>query len=360
MGWLLNFYFGPLWNVLSFRVRGTRQATLLWALATAVEKNLPAATLLDALADDAGRHWRDRVRGLADLLDAGVPLPDALEAIPGLLPLDVLVFVRVGASSGCPAQALREAASRITRRNELAVDRAGAGLGYIVAMAFVFVTVSTLFMYWITPRFKEIFEGFGSELPPLTQHVIQASDFVVTYAYLLLPCVLVMLAGGVSFAMLLDGLHPTGYRSGGWMTRFFPRLKSPLVLRCLGLAVDARRSTEATLGEISTAHPDPACRRLLAGACAEIAAGSEPWATLCRRGLLSRRDVALLLAAQHAGNLGWALRELAASIESRLECRLRLLAEILRPAGLICIGSLIGVFVVSMFLPLVQLLHHLS
>lgn len=360
MGWLLNFYLGPLWRMLSFRVRGTQQATLLWALATVVEKNLPAATVLDALADDAGKRQRNRLRGLADLLDAGVPLPDALEAIPGLLPPDVLIFVRVGASSGRLAQALREAASRMTRRNELSVNRAGAGLGYFIGLALVFSAVSSFLMFWIIPKFKEIFGGFGSELPPLTQHVIEASEFAVEYAYLILPCALVLFAVAASFVALLDSLHPTGYRSGGWMTQFFPRLKAPLVLRCLGLAVDARRSTEATLGEICASHPDPACRRLLAAACAEIDAGSEPCATLCRQGLLSRREVAVLLAAQHAGNLGWALRELAASIESRLECRLRLLAEILRPAGLICIGSLIGVFVVSMFLPLVQLLHHLS
>src|SRR5438309_1506129 len=112
--WLI----APFWSVLFGRAEATRQATLLRTLAIAVEKQYPVVNFLEALADEAQGRWGWKVRGLADLIAAGVAIPDALEASRGVLPEDTMALIRVGAQTGNMSGALREAAILARRQGE--------------------------------------------------------------------------------------------------------------------------------------------------------------------------------------------------------------------------------------------------
>jgi type II secretory pathway component PulF len=80
------------------------------------------------------------------------------------------------------------------------------------------------------------------------------------------------------------------------------------------------------------------------------------WQVLHSAGFLRRGEVAVLEAAERVGNLGWALRGVADSVERRTDQRLRIFRELVRPVGLLMAGSVVAVFVIGMFLPLVKLL----
>ncbi|HTI51034.1 MAG TPA: type II secretion system F family protein, partial [Planctomycetaceae bacterium] len=98
---------GPLGPMFFFRAQAARQATLLWTLAVAVEKQVPLAPFLEALGDEAPGRWRWMLRGLAGLLHSGSSIPDALDAMPGLLPVETVAMIRVGAETGRLGPALR-------------------------------------------------------------------------------------------------------------------------------------------------------------------------------------------------------------------------------------------------------------
>src|SRR5262249_18347126 len=151
---------------------------------------------------------RYQLRSLADLLHAGTSVPDALEATPGVISPDVVMLVRVGASSGRLTTALREAASRISRRTETTRWPAGGSLLYLVSLGLVLTLVWSFILYWIVPKFKVIFEGFDIELPELTKTVIQVSDVIVQHFYAVIPLAILGIVA-VSFAILiLEGLSP--------------------------------------------------------------------------------------------------------------------------------------------------------
>ena len=181
LGWLL----GPLWTVFFDRSQATRQATLLRTLAVALEKQFPLAPFLEALADEAGGRWRGKVRGLADLISAGVAIPDALEAVPGVLPADMVALVRVGARTGNLTGALGEAAILARRRSENTGMRFPGIFLYLCLLFVVLGSISSFIMIWIIPKFKSIFEGFDTKLPALTEMIISASDMGARYWYLM-------------------------------------------------------------------------------------------------------------------------------------------------------------------------------
>jgi general secretion pathway protein F len=351
---------GPIWHLLLFRAQAARQSTLLWTLAVAVEKHVALVPFLEALADEAGGRWRWKMRALAELLNAGVSIPDALDATPGILPDDTRLLIRVGAESGRMGPALRDAATQFARRSEALRPPGGASLLYLCGLAFVMLTVLSFVMYWIIPKLKAIFNGFDMALPALTMAIVQAVDVGVNYFYIFGPLSLggLMLAVAVSFELMGWGV--------GWgspsrrLTRWFPRLQAPLALRSLGIAVDGGRPLLTALKTLAELHPDPALRRRMERVEAEIAQGHECWESLVSVGLLKRGETTLLNAAERVGNLGWALRGMADSIEHRSEHRTRIILELFRPIGILIAGVVVAVFVVGMFLPLIEIINKLS
>ncbi len=73
---------------------------------------MPLTPAIEAFARERRGSYGRQAKRLAALLDSGVPLPDALDRCPGLLPAYAAPMVRVGCETGTLAAALRQAATR--------------------------------------------------------------------------------------------------------------------------------------------------------------------------------------------------------------------------------------------------------
>ena len=357
--WLL----APLWGVVMGRAESTRQGTLLWTLAVAVEKHFPLVPFLETLAEEAGGSWRWKVRGLAELISAGASIPDALEALPGIFPNETLAMIRVGAQTGNLVGALREAARLARRRAEEPSMHFQGTIFYLATVLLAFSAVGSFIMIWNIPKYKAIFSGFEVKFPPLTEAVITFSDGVGAYWYLVFPIFALAILGLWSFMALgqeLMGLGPVWGRQQVLSRDFWPRLKSPQLLRCLSLAVERGRPLPDALKLLAERHPDTAFRRRLDEISHEVSRGDNCWLVLHAAGMLKRGEPALLEAAQRVGNLTWALRGMADRIERRAEYRYQIIVEFVDPILLLVLGTVIGTFCLSLFLPLVELLNRLS
>jgi protein transport protein HofC len=86
-----------------------------------------------------------------------------------------------------------------------------------------------------------------------------------------------------------------------------------------------------------------------------------PWQDSLRAlGFISRYDAAVLHAAERAGNLAWALTDVADSSERRQTLRQRLLVNVLFPLLVLLMGGVVFFIVIGLFLPLVSLIQGLA
>lgn len=356
---LLVFIAAALYGVW-LNARIIRQAQLLWLLAVAVEKQLPLADEVEAYADDSRGRWRYKLLQLAELLRSGASLPVALDRVRGLLSPNALLAVRVGAASGTLAKTLRVAADAFTTRKATTAGSPNSILLYTFVLFWVMAAIVSFIMIYIIPKFKKIFEDFGTELPSLTILVIDLSDTVVTYSLLLVPLMLfLMWMVAVCHVALVTRQVP---RAGpfGLLGALLPRLFVPDILRMLVVIVEAGRPLPGAFTTLSTAHPNKAMRRRLGRIADRLLDGSDTWRVLAHDGLLTNREAAVLDSAQRVGNLPWALGEMANAISRRLNFRWGVLLELVRPVLILGLASMIAFIVVGMFLPLVKLIHDLS
>jgi protein transport protein HofC len=364
----MEFLFGllliPAWSAAFTRSKAAQEATLLWTLAVAIEKQFPLALFLETLAEESRGRWRRKLRGLAELLEADLSIPEALEAVPGILPADTLALIRVGANSGNLTGALRDAAHLARRRQESPVVNIQGTFIYLIGVLFVLLLIGGFIMYSIVPKFKAIFAGFNTELPPLTQLVISLSDEWVEYWYIVLlgiPLLIAVLWIGIGFCLATFDLGPgTARRPAGLSSGLWPRLRTPPLLRSLAICIDGGRPLIHGLQALARHHRNASYRSRVAGICDYVEGGDQCWLVLRGCGMLRQSEVSLLETAERVGNLPWALRNIADSIERRALYRFHVAVQFLDPSLVVGMGFAVGVFCVGMFMPLIELLDKLS
>lgn len=350
----------PFRNALFGRARSMQQGSLLWVLATAVQNEQPLAPVVDAFAEDARGRWQGQLWALAELLNVGTPLADALDQLPGILPSRSILAISIGADAGSLKVALREEATRF------ATELGGEGqqydgfvsyLWYPCILALVMLQIVGFVMYFIIPKFKKIYEGFDVELPGITVALIEFSDVVVMYWYLFVLLGIGLL--GVAAVRADDeGLLSRGPFS--WLAGSRLRQAIPDILRHLSVFIEVGRPLPGAILKLMEFHPSASVRRCLNEAESALQQGQDCCHALLAGRLINPAQAVFLESAQRAGNLPWALRETADTIERRQRQRLAILMEFLRPAMLLCFGAMVAFVVVGLFMPLIKLVHDLS
>jgi type IV pilus assembly protein PilC len=144
--------------------------------------------------------------------------------------------------------------------------------------------------------------------------------------------------------------HPPLVRRLSW------RLDSATILRMLALSVEAGQPLSAPLASLARWYPRRLIRKKLVRVERDVSEGQVWCESLFRRGLLDRVDLAVLESAGRAGNLTWALREMADGCERRLGYRMQAWAQILFPMAVLLVAVPIGLTAVAFFLPIVEIL----
>src|SRR5262249_38138959 len=133
-------------------------------------------------------------------------------------------------------------------------------------------------------------------------------------------------------------------------------LDQALILRTLAESVDRRSSLADTLDVLATQYPKSYIRLLLQGAFRDIDQGADWCDALSRNGLLPAAEAAVLKAAQRAGNLAWAMREMADRLSRKFTARLTACLSVGFPAVIIAFGLVMAWFAIAMFYPIAKLI----
>jgi general secretion pathway protein F len=338
---------------LSYRRRSNNQDSLLWVMAVAAERGMPLDPGIRAFSSQVKGIYEVWTESLAELIRRGVGLPEALDSMPRLVPRSAALLIRMGSESGNLARGLREAVD--SRSRQLPVLRSIAGrIAYLCWMVFVGIGIVGFVMYFIIPKFEAIFNDFGAELPEVTILMIRSSHVFVDYTWV--PTMAFLAFGIIMAIKLLGG----GDLSIPIVDRLLARRHTILILRSLVVVVEAGQPISSALFSLGQWYPTSWVRRKLKNAAIDVSRGHEWLDALSSTGLLSSSDVGVLASAQRAGNLAWALRELAETSERRWGYRLQAWTQVGFVLAMLVMGALVFLMAVAYFAPLTTLITRLA
>ena len=359
--WVAVFIFFPLilFGFGFWAARNARQSQFLWTLALAVKEQFPLADEVDAFAMSQPPRVKKRLAVLAGRLRDGYGLGESLELTTGLIPTPVATEIRLAESTGNLPTALPEIAARTT--HQMATSREGNSLAltifYVWALTIVLFLVAGFVFIFIVPKFKNIFESFGIELPEMTVSLVRLSDLVVENT---LP---VLCAAGLLEVVVLGGMLMYFI---GWgnlnlplLMRWFPRWDAPPLLRGLSRVISSGQSLPDVVREMSRRHLRADMRNRLSRIEDGLSAGQPFWMPLRAEGFINTAEADALAAAQRVNNLPWVMRTIADSMDRTGRHRLLSVIEYVKPIAVIGVGIMVGYFVIGMFMPIVRLVEEL-
>jgi type II secretory pathway component PulF len=332
-----------------------QRRSLLRLIAVATEENLPLVPLLESWAADERGLQRSRLLQLLALLRRGTPLPDAIDAVPGLLRPEDALAVRFDAQSGTRTAAVRQALAEFDETETQSRSGVRQTVVYVVVVFLVALLLTAFVQTKILPVIIRMLGEFSLDLPAVSALSWQMSQTLASDWWIIALAALVALwallfteAGRWLRDLMLYPLSASGrqWRSAG-------------VLELLGVAMHAGRPLPGALSTLARYHFDPGIRNKLLFIRNEVELGADAWQCMGKAGLLTPPEVRLLAASQRLGNRGWALQQLVAVKRRRTTERLERAAQFLMPALVIAMGGFVLFQSLTVFLPLVELISSL-
>ena len=382
-------------------VKGERAAESTEALSEALKREQILITKIALAARKEGRLRRINSRSLAIftrqfsvMIDAGLPLVQCLELLGKAEPdkglqtaidkvrldleagssladamqkrsyaFDALFthMVAAGEAGGILDVILKRLATYIEKQAKL-VSQVRSAMIYPIAVLSIAAIVVTVIMVKVVPAFTSLFEGLGAELPMATQVVIWISKKTIIG----LP----FAAGGIVLGLyLFRRYYQTNagrHRVDATMLRLpmlgmifrkvavarFCRTLSTLIGSGVpildGLEITAKTSGNAIIeGAIRTVR-------------SRIERGETIAAPLRATGIFPPRVVQMIGAGESTGALDAMLAKIADFYEDEVDIAVKGLLTVLEPLLICVLGVIVGGIVISMYLPLFDLINQLS
>jgi type IV pilus assembly protein PilC len=327
-------------------------------LATMMKSGVP---LLQAF-DIVGKGHSNRAVGklLLDIkadVETGNNLADAFRKYP--LYFDTLFCNLVGA--GEVAGILDSLLDRLATYKEKIQAIKGkikSALFYPISIIVVAFIITAVIMIFVIPAFKDLFEGFGAELPAPTLLVMTISDFFVAYWW----AILVILGGGI-YAFFY------AWKRSIAMQRVMDRLilKLPIFGEVIRKATIARWSR--TLSTMFAAGV-PLVESLdsVAGAAGnyiyyeatkniqiEVSTGNSLMSSMTNTNMFPSMVTQMVAIGEESGSLDVMLGKIADFYEAEVDDAVAALSSLMEPMIMVVLGTLIGGMVVAMYLPIFKM-----
>jgi type IV pilus assembly protein PilC len=271
-------------------------------------------------------------------------------------------MVRAGEAGGVLDAVLERLAAYRERAAALRSKVVNA-LIYPLVIVVVAVSVISAVIVWVIPRFRQIFDSFGVELPTLTQVLLDVSSFSVEYWYLVfgVPIALVLLH---FFLMSRPGRYR--YTMHGLLLRI-PLLGTILVQ---SLIADFSR-TFGTLLQAGVPHLDALGIVRDTSSNDVLAESVESIRRVVREGESIARPmeearvfddlvVNMVDVGEQTGELDRMLLRVADAYENQVTRRIDAFFKVLEPALLVVMAVFVGFIVMALFLPLMKIMSTLT
>jgi type IV pilus assembly protein PilC len=243
-------------------------------------------------------------------------------------------------------------------KTELLKGKISKALKYPIAVVIVAAIVTSILLIKVVPVFKTLFEGFGAELPAFTQMVINLSNFVTGYWFI----VLAIIVGSVV------GIKEANLRSQKFRdTKDTLILKMPVIGIIIHKAAIARYSrTLATtfaagvplieaLESAAGASGNYVYRTAILKVKDDVATGQQLQFSMKNTGVFPSMVIQMVAIGEESGALDGMLDKVATYFEQEVDNAVDGLTSLLEPLIMAFLGVVVGGLVIAMYLPIFKL-----
>jgi general secretion pathway protein F len=339
------------------KARTEQVAAVTRQMASLLQAGIPLAEALRMIIEQAPDKKIESVfRDIREKVTQGMPLGDAVLKHPAYFTDLYSNMVRAGESSGALDKVLVRLAQFLQAQTRLK-NKVGAAMIYPMIMMIVGVIVVAILMTAVVPRVTQLIKGRGQELPVPTQILVACSDFLVNYwLWVMVGALFVVIGfqsfinsdkGGLawdSFKLRLPVFGDLGRKQA--MARFSITLAT--LLRSGVPALQAISITKNVLenkvlqNALQTVHD-------------RVVEGTDIATPMKMSGAFPPTISYMVGVGEQAGNLEEMLERISGTYDEEVDLATSKLTSILEPVIIVLLAAVVAGIVIAIVLPLLQL-----
>ncbi len=326
-------------------------------LASMLEAGLPLVGALEALQDQTENPvFSIVIREVRNDVAGGTAFSEACAKFPNAFPNLFISMTEAGEASGGLAEILLNTAQYFEDSVKLTKQVKGA-MTYPVAVIALAIALVNVLLIFVIPVFAEMFSDMGAELPAPTQFLIDLSEFLKSYIVFLIIGLV-----AIWYAIKRVVATPKGRRAKDVLL-----LKVPVVgelIRKINLSrfcrtyaillragVPILRTLEIVSRASDNTYIETACRDI----SRHIAQGGQVSEVVADNPYFPPMVKHMCKAGEQTGNVDGMLTKISDFYDTEIETLVAALTSLMEPMLICFLGVVIGGIVMAMFLPIFQL-----
>ncbi|MCH2365331.1 MAG: type II secretion system F family protein [Planctomycetes bacterium] len=336
--------------------------TFTTQLSTLQDAGLPIVRSLKILEEQQkpGR-FKDQLEEVSSEVEQGSTLSEAMAKYPKSFDKLYISMVKAGEAGGVLDVILRRLAGFMEKSQKLRKQVKGA-LIYPAAVITVAILILVVIMLFVVPAFEKMFADIGQALPAPTQLLLNTSQAIQTYWYLI-PLIPIFLM----FIMKMIARTEAGER---WIDTFKLRMpvfgniikKSSVARFCrtLGTLIASGVPILEALRIVKDAVGNVIISNAIEDVHGSIREGDPIADPLRASGIFDELLVNMIDVGEETGELDKMLMKIADNYEADVDVAVEGMSSLLEPLLIVGMGLVVGFIVISLFLPLVSIIKNIG
>jgi type IV pilus assembly protein PilC len=322
------------------------------------KSGIPLPEGIEMLAQSADVPRQQAVlRGLSAKMQKMVPLSEAMEAMD-TFPDYLVRMAKVGEVSGNLDSVMASLADFYARDDELR-KKIRSALVYPLILLVMMLGIIVLLVARVLPVFSQILSSFGGSMPSFSQGLLSFGLFIARQSYWLLPLIIVLIIGIVLWLRRTTAGRRLADRAklglplvGSLYSRIYTSRFAVSLAYMLRSGIDmdsALGMAESVMGNALVAERIADCRD-------KIRKGADTFAALQETRLFPRLFIKMLSLGNQTGDLDAVMTKIARAYESEVDNRLTRLTGVIEPLLVVILSLIVGAILLTVMLPLVEIM----
>jgi len=348
VGKVLNYSSGPTQkDILDFTTQ----------LAVMIRAGISLRNALDGISDQTvNPKFKKILMSLKTDIESGKQFSEAIIKYPKLFGPLYVNMVRASEMSGSFAKMLDRIAAYIEQQLETKKMVIGASIypGIIGSMA---IGVTVFLLTFVLPRFAGVFKGKESVLPWPTKFLMGASDWMLSYWYILIIGVVVGTVGLLLFIKTEIGMlwFDKTKLTMPVFKRMFRALYVSRSLHTMGELLNAGVPMLDTLAITGDISGNLLYKKMWRNVYAAVKQGKKVQSQLARSTLLPKSVVQMIGAGEESGRLGEVLESISVYYQKALREAIKAVTSMIEPIMIVLMGSVVGFIAMAIILPIFKM-----
>ncbi len=327
-------------------------------IATMLSAGVPLVQSLELIAKSSEKSSvRILMTSIATEVASGTPMSQTLRQHPKYFDDLYCDLVAAGEQSGA-LETIYDRISIYKEKSEQLKSKIKKAMFYPAAVLAVAGAVTLLLLLFVIPQFKDIFKGFGAELPAFTLFVLGISEIVQNYWYIIFALVAALVFG-------FKKAHLNSQKVRDNTDKLV--LKIPVISTILNKAAVARftRTLSTTFAagiplvdaliSAGGASGNYVYRTAIANIRSEVMAGMQMNVAMKTTCIFPDMVSQMVMIGEESGDLDGMLSKVADIYEQQVDDAVDALTSLLEPMIMVVLGVVVGGLIVAMYLPIFKL-----